>query len=150
MGKKDVVTKDYMDHAEIFADAFNYFLFGGREVIDPSKLHTMDTTEIGMPYGDGNTETPVQKFRDDFKYLSAMEDETAAYLLLGIENQSEIHYAMAVKNMVYDALQYASQVEKAAISHRKARKEKRISDAETGKIKQNGKVPNTAEYLSGF
>ena len=55
MGKKDVVTKDYMDHAEIFADAFNYFLYGGRAVIDPSKLHTMDTTQIGMPYGDGNT-----------------------------------------------------------------------------------------------
>ena len=149
MGKKDVVTKDYMDNAEVFADAFNYFLFGGREVIDPLKLHTMDTTEIGMPYGQGNTITPVQKFRDDFKYLSAMEDETAAYLLLGIENQSEIHRAMAVKNMVYDALQYATQVEKAALSHRKAGKNK-ISGPEEETVQGARKSPKAAEYLSGF
>ena len=44
------------------------------------------------------------------------------YLLLGIESQSEVHYAMPVRNMVYDALQYAAQVEEAARSHREARK----------------------------
>ena len=31
----------------------------------------------------------------------------------GTENQDKIHYAMAVKNMLYDALQYAKQVEEA-------------------------------------
>ena len=50
---------------------------------------------------------PYQKYRDVFKILCAMEDEKAVYLLLGVENQSNVHYAMPVKNMVYDSLEYA-------------------------------------------
>ncbi|MFR7571996.1 MAG: hypothetical protein ACLUVM_04385 [Blautia faecis] len=46
------------------------------------------------------------------------------YLLLGVENQSNVHYAMPVKNMVYDSLEYAAQVQKVEASHKKARKEK--------------------------
>ena len=49
-----------MKDASIFADAFNYFLYDGKQVIDPLKLHAMDTTEISMPYGEGNTQSPVQ------------------------------------------------------------------------------------------
>ena len=40
------------------------------------------------------------------------------YVLYGAENQTEIHYAMAVMNNLYDALEYAGQVEEAAKSHR--------------------------------
>ena len=47
------------------------------------------------------------------------------YVLYGAENQAEIHYAMAVKNNLYDALEYAGQVEEAAKSHRKEMKRKK-------------------------
>ena len=60
LGAKDIVTKDYMKDARVFADAFNYLIFDGNPVIDPSKLHEMDTTEIGMPYGEGKTRVTVQ------------------------------------------------------------------------------------------
>lgn len=150
LGAKDIVTKDYMKDARVFADAFNYLIFDGNPVIDPSKLHEMDTTEIGMPYGEGKTRVTVQKFRDGLKYLTAMEDENGAYLLLGIENQSEIHYAMAVKNMVYDAPQYASQVERAAKSHREeAKKQKSPIEVTGGDEKADVRV-EAGEYLSGF
>ena len=77
---------------------------------------------------------PVQKFRDEFKSLNVMHDDSRIYLLLGIENQSETHYAMPVKNMFYDALEYAGQVENSARSHREARQ-----------------WPSTSgEYLTGF
>lgn len=62
-----------------------------------------------------------------------MEDENADYLLLGIENQTEVHYAMPVRNMIYDALQYGNQVSAIAT--------------------ENAKKKNTAtraEFLSGF
>ena len=45
------------------------------------------------------------------KMVTAMEDDRAAYLLLGIENQSDIHYAMPIRNMLYDAIQYVNQAE---------------------------------------
>lgn len=150
MAAKDIVTKDYIKDAEVFADAFNYLIFGGNPVIDPLKLHEMDITEIGMPYGEGKTRVTVQKFRDGLKYLTAMEDGNAAYLLLGIENQSEIHYAMAVKNMVYDALQYAAQVEKAAKSHRDAAKKKKQEITEAVRNEKPDIRIEAGEYLSGF
>lgn len=40
---------------------------------------------------------PVQKYRDLLKSAAIMEDGEAAYVLLGIENQTEVHYAMPVK-----------------------------------------------------
>lgn len=48
---------------------------------------------------------------------------------------------MPVKDMLYDALEYAAQVEKAAKSHRDARK---------GKNSIEGKKPTAGEYLTGF
>ncbi len=150
MAAKDIVTKEYMKDAAVFADAFNYFLFDGQQVIEPSKLRAMDTTEIGMPYGEGSIGAPVQKFRDNLKYLTAMEDESAAYLILGIENQTDVQLAMPVKNMVYDALQYAAQVEKAAKSHRRAEKE-RAKAKKAGEQKEDlPSGPSSEEYLSGF
>ena len=41
-----------------------------------------------------------------------------AYILLGIENQTHVHYAAPVKGMLYDALQYARQVEQTGRKHR--------------------------------
>lgn len=153
MAEKDIVTKDYIKDTEVFADAFNYLIFDGKPVINPSKLHEMDPVEIGMPYGEGKTRGTVQKFRDSLKYLTAMEDESAAYLLLGIEAQSDIHYAMAVRNMVYDGLQYASQVEKAAKSHRDAAKKRKIQINETEETGEKDRADTrlkAGEYLSGF
>lgn len=144
MGVKDTITKDYMKDPYIFADAFNYLLYNGEPVILPEELHPLDTTVTGIPYGAQDAAVPVQKFRDSMNYFSGMKDEKAVYLLLGMELQAEIHYAMPVKDMVYDALQYASQVEEAAKSHR--RKAKENSDVQS----PNTKRPNSGEYLSGF
>ena len=105
MGVKDTVTTKYMRQNEIFADAFNYFVYGGEQVIHPESLKELDTREIDVPYGGENgAGQPVKKTRDVIKSVVAMMDKSTAYLLLAIENQSNIHYAMPVKNMVYDAL----------------------------------------------
>ncbi len=95
-------------------DAFNFLLNGGWQVIKPEQLKPLDTTSIVLPYGEDNKSVPIQKYRDIMKMVTIMEDDEAAYLLLGIENQSEIHYAMLVRNMLYDAIQYVAQVEDAA------------------------------------
>lgn len=53
MGVKDTVTTKYMRQNEIFADAFNYFVYGGEQVIHPESLKELDTREIDVPYGGG-------------------------------------------------------------------------------------------------
>lgn len=147
MGRKDTVTKDYMKDTKVFADAFNYLIYGGRQVIDPDKLHEMDTAAIAVPYGTNGASVPVQKFRDELKYLTAMEDERTAYLVMGIENQSGIHYAMPVKNMVYDSMQYGEQVSRASKSYQK---EQKITSRGMKETVTEGNVVSTGEYLSGF
>ena len=134
MGKEDTITKAYMSKNEIFADAFNFLIYDGKPVIRAEELKELDSTEIALPYGNEASE-PKQKIRDVLKMWVAKRDEKAIYVIMGIENQSEIHYAMAVKNMLYDSMNYAAQVENAAKSYRKKKNEPKLS---------------SAEFLSGF
>ncbi len=137
MGVADKETKAYMRENEIFADAFNFFLYDGAQKIQPGRLRELDTTElIQLPGTDEKQLSEViQKYRDVLKSVVMMQDEKASYLLLGIENQTEVHYAMPVRNMLYDAMQYGKQVSELAADHGKHRAE----------LKMTG-----AEYLSGF
>ena len=135
MSKKDTVIKTFMRENTVFADAFNYLIFNGKKVIQPERLQELDTTELVqlIAKGKNNKNESVQKYRDILKAAVIMEDENADYLLLGIENQTEIHYAMPVRNMIYDALQYGNQV--AAIAAQNVKEKK---------------APTRAEFLSGF
>lgn len=122
MGKVDTVTKAYMRKNNIFADAFNYLIYEGKTVVEPERLREVDTTEIALPFGpqeNGPSNDLVQKYRDILKSAVVMQEDEAAYILLGIENQTDIHYAMPVRNMIYDALQYGKQVADTAANHRK-------------------------------
>ena len=136
MGKIDIATKQYMSHRDIIADAFNFYIYDGRQVIKPEELQKIDTAEIALPYGN-DADVAVQKLRDNLMLWSMAKDDEAVYVVLGIENQDKIHYAMSVKNMLYDALQYAKQVEEAKRSYRDRSKKKQIK-------------LNSEEFLSGF
>ena len=138
MGVADAITKEYMRGSKVFADAFNYFIYGGEQVVDPEFLHELDTTEIAIPFtldGKSTREEAVQKYRDVLKSTVVMRDVRASYILLGIENQTDIHYAMPVRNIIYDALQYGKQVSEIAKRH---------------KDQKDRKGHNRGEYLSGF
>lgn len=144
--KVDTITKDYVKDAGIFADIFNYYIYGGRQVIRPEQLTERDSTKIALPYGADGAVVPVQKFRDVQKLYATMTDGKMEYVLYGAENQAEIHYAMPVKNNLYEALEYAGQVEEAAKLHRKAMKKRKGElPADEGR-----KTPSSGEFLSGF
>ncbi len=135
MSKKDTVTKAFMRENTVFADAFNYLIFGGKQIIQPEHLQELDTTELVQLIVKGKKlqNEAVQKYRDILKAAVIMEGENADYLLLGIENQTEVHYAMPVRNMIYDALQYGNQVSAIAAQHAK---------------EKNAATPS--EFISGF
>ena len=63
-----------------------------------------------------------------------MEDENGVYVLLGTELQMNVHYAMPVKNMLYDSINYAEQISEASRKQRNNIKKALSGD----------------EYLSGF
>ena len=134
MSDKDAVSKKYLQDNARFADLFNFYLYGGRQVIQPDQLKPLDTTAITLPYGQDGKASPVQKQRDLIKIVSAKSDEACAYLLLAVELQSELHYAMPVRNMLYDAIQYTEQIETIAKAHRS----------------HKDRAENIGEFLSGF
>lgn len=37
MGKIDTCTKEYISNPRIFADAFNYYFFHGKQVVKPDR-----------------------------------------------------------------------------------------------------------------
>ena len=140
VGAIDTETKVYLSDRKRFADAFNFSVYGGDEVIRADDLKELDTAAIALPYG-ADAKAAVQKYRDLLKLYTAMQDERAIYLVLGVEVQALVHYAMPVRGMLYDALNYARQVTEAAASYRKERKDA-DSTSKTNLTQE--------EYLSGF
>ena len=139
MGKADIECRKFMSDKAHFADVVNYYVFDGRQIVRPNALSPLDTAEVVAPYGNG-ARSPVQKYRDTVKLWSAMTDDRAVYVILGAENQTEVHYAMPVRSGLYDFLNYADQVSEAGKSYRKKSQ------------KENGSAIKLTdgEYLSGF
>ena len=120
MGLINVVTKEYMRKNRVFADAFNYFVYGGRQIIRPERLHEMDPAEL-LVLLDQKQQKTVEKYRDLLEITTVKSDGKAAYLLLGIENESKPKYAEPVKIGLYDFLRYAEQVRQTEEKHRSER-----------------------------
>ena len=134
MGQPDTVTKNFIRDNEVFAEIFNYLIYGGKEIIKPENLTELDTAEIIDIFDkDGISSLALQKFRDILKSAESKTDGKVTYCLLAVENQTKIHYGMPVKNGLYDFIQYSNQI--AEIS------KKRRADKTTG---------SPAEFLSGL
>lgn len=119
MGVKKTVTTKYIGQKHIFADLLNYYIYDGRQAIDPDSLEELDTREAEALYegkdGDGQ---PALGTGGVMESLVAMTDGRAAYLLLAVETQPDIYDVMLAENMIYDAFQYTEPVSGAAASHR--------------------------------
>ena len=147
MGLIDTEGKKYLSDNEIFADAFNYLIYGGKQVIKAAELREIDTTELEVPYGN-NAKAPVQKYRDILKLWNAMMDDDAIYIILGAELQDKVHYGMPVKDGLYDMLGYSKQIEEIRRSYRKQREENAGEiTAEDGVLKIK---LTSEEFLSGL
>lgn len=128
MGKQDLLAKKYMSDNEKFADVFNYYLYNGKQVIKSENLKEESISEIALPYSEKYKNTFIEKYRDIIKRCVIKSDNHYTYFLLGIENQSEVHYAMPVRNILYDALNYSGQVNRIEKDHKK--KKDKLSPAE--------------------
>lgn len=143
MSDKDSVTKVFMSDNKRFADIFNHYLFKGEEVIKNNGENLIDvsTEEIGVILDrDAEISDIIQKHRDILKQTIVKEDGEVYYLLLGIENQSDIHNAMVIRNLIYDALTYGRQWSAIAKKHREDEKAH----------KENRYKPSSIEYTSGW
>jgi hypothetical protein len=118
LGEKNDITRKYIRQNRIFADAFNFFIYGGRQVIAPGSLEELDTQE-NVILSDRQTreKRSRQRTRDLIKLVKVMTNKQSAYMILAVENQSRIHYAMPVRAIMYDVMQYTKQVEEVVAGH---------------------------------
>lgn len=133
MGVKDAAAKQFLADNRRFADVCNYFLYQGEEIIRPESLQEQDGEELLYLSGKDQKEIFLQRWRDILKSAVIKSSSDCIYLIIGLENQSEIHYAMPVRNMLYDTIRYCNQVDEAGKRHRREKDWK-----------------NSAEFLSGF
>ena len=108
MGKNDVALGAYFSDPQIFADLFNAWMYGGKQVIDPGSLMTEDSVQPRPEYA-----RPYKKVRDVVKMYGVQ------LVLLGIENQEQIDYSAPVRIMQFDGADYQNQVRRTEEENRK-------------------------------
>lgn len=123
MGKKNNVMCDYLEKPERFADFINGSLYGGKQVILPEEVEESQTVY-----------SKTAKSRDILKRVCG----EGSYILIGVENQDMVHYAMPLRCMEYDVLEYRKQL-------------KRIKETgHKGYDRRRGMKNSGAEFLSGM
>ncbi len=114
--KPDTVLKNYWNDNGQFADFFNAVLFGGEQVISPDDLEDVDTQESTILEHKEYAES-IQAARDNIKICKRSLTHGVELVMLGIESQEHIHYAMPMRVMGYDYGAYKKQYDSNAVQY---------------------------------
>ena len=104
----DVTLKEFFKNNDVYASIFNDFLFK-REFIKAEELEEINTSQQENVKASDDIKK-VYRYRDCLRRTSY-----ANFIILGIEDQSYIHYAMPIRDMLYDALSYTAELTKYAV-----------------------------------
>lgn len=106
--KPDIIVKNYWRNKEQFADFFNAVLFDGKQVIKPKELEDFDTEESSVLEHKEYAES-IGASRDTVKIRKKSTVYGVEFVILGMEGQEHIHYAMPMRVMGYDYAAYQKQ-----------------------------------------
>ena len=108
MGMPDVAVKNWLSKKSRFADFFNGIIFNGKQVILPHELTEMKSEAdfIVTDKSKYKKDKSVQRYRD----ITMSWKSDIVLMILACEVQDKVHYAMPVRNMLYDSLSYIEQM----------------------------------------
>lgn len=106
--KPDTVLKNYWHDNERFADLFNAVLFDGSQVIRPDELEDIDS-EGSYVLEHRDYAESIEAARDNIKIRKKSAQHGVELVMMGIESQEHIHYAMPLRVMGYDYSIYKKQ-----------------------------------------
>ena len=89
-------------------------VFGGKEIIKPEELSELDT-DVSNVVELGEYKETLTRARDIVKRAAYGVD----FVIMGIENQTRVHYGMPLRVMLYDSLGYLKECREIARQHRK-------------------------------
>ena len=108
MGQSNAAVRQWMGNPKRFADLFNATVFNGEQVIRPEELEPVDGEEDILLTDKNGKKQEVHRYRD----IVMKWKKDAVLILLACENQAKVHYAMSVRNMLYDSLSYVGQIQR--------------------------------------
>lgn len=105
MAKEDEILTRYFSDDERYADLINGVSFGGRQVVRPEDLSERDT-KTGY-----HANTKAIKGKKNIKYRDLFRKASfgANFVVIGVENQKQVHYLMPLRCMEYDLKEYQRQ-----------------------------------------
>ena len=104
MGKPDVAIKNWLKNKVRFADLFNGILFNGEQIVMSEELMEVNS-ESDIIIETDKGKKVHQKYRD-----IVMRWKGVTLVMLALESQQKVNYAMPVRNMMYDSLSYSEQI----------------------------------------
>lgn len=114
MGAQNAAVNRILERRELFADLMNGILYGGRQVLKAGNLELL-TGRGGLIHDRGPGRKYVLERQGDIR----MKARLGTYsLIVSNETQGKVHYAMPVRAMLYDALEYTKQIQDLERHHR--------------------------------
>ena len=135
MGIQNLEVNELLKRREIFADLVNGSLHHGRQVLKAEDLTPLPPQSGTVVDGHRGRRIAVERTGD-----IRMKADSATYsVIFASEAQANTHYAMPVRNMLYDALEYTRQVKNLEKQHRE-RKDLKQSDEFLSGIKKEDRI----------
>lgn len=113
MGRKDIALHRYFQDERRWADLLNVYIFGGRKAVCEADIFERDSKITGI-FRRFRCQWTSERYRDGIRRVAL----GTRFLLIGLEHQERIHYAMPVRVMAADALNYDQQVRRLRKGHR--------------------------------
>lgn len=135
--EKDLAVTKFLERPENFSDLFNGSLFQGKQVIKADRLENLPG-ESALSFTDKKgKKVSVRRYRDVIRKASG----DTAYAVFAVEGQGETHYAMPVREMLYDAMNYAGQVKELSERHRRERDYRDSAEFLSGLLREDRLMP---------
>ena len=109
MGQKNNVICSYLSAPAVFADFINGCIHHGQKVILPHQILDYEAVSYSK-------EEPRQPSSGKPRYIERQRDTLKAvcnnnrYMIIGIEAQHKVNYAMPLRCMEYDVIEYKKQI----------------------------------------
>ena len=116
MGKKDTALYRYFQDEDRVADLLDVYVFGGKRVIQGVDIYEKDARVTGI-FDKLRKRLSIEKYRDLIRRVALNTN----FVIVGLEDQDKIHYAMPVRVMFEDAANYDEQMRKIQKGHRRKR-----------------------------
>ena len=136
MGKGNAAVREWMSNPVRFSDLYNGIVFRGKQVVLPEELESAEgETDILL-------EDKEQKVQEIHRYRDIVMrwKKGALLVLLACENQEKVHYAMTVRNMLYDSLSYVGQIQQLWKEREKEEKQKMTAPEFLSKWKKDDRL----------